>query len=116
MTDPPPDLERDISAIFEGRVCTPETEEACRMEYGQYFESTCRRCRDEEQEKIRACDISPWTHHMLELRRLQQGGYPFGGNDLELEEWQDLGRVNDLIRQIEKKREMQLMMPRQMGL
>lgn len=53
---------------------------------------------------------------MLELRRLQQGGYPFGGNDLELEEWQDLGRVNDLIRQIEKKREMQLMMPRQMGL
>jgi hypothetical protein len=33
----------------------------------------------------------------LELRRLQQGGYPFEANDLTLEEWQELGVINEII-------------------
>ena len=29
------------------------------------------------------------------MRRLQQAGYPLTANDLTLEEWFDLGRINE---------------------
>ena len=41
--------------------------------------------------------MSPWTMHILRLRRLQKGGYGFERNDLRLEEWLDLVLANDLI-------------------
>lgn len=28
---------------------------------------------------------------------MQMGGYPFGKNDLTLEEWGDLGRINEAM-------------------
>jgi hypothetical protein len=39
----------------------------------------------------------------LELRRLQQGGYPFEANDLTLEEWAELGTINEIIEQAQKE-------------
>lgn len=42
-------------------------------------------------------DLSPYTHKILRLRQLQQAGYPFEANDLELEEWMDLGRANECL-------------------
>ena len=97
-------------------MCTAATEAACREEYGAFFEKTCRRCREEEGEKLRSADISPWTHHVVWLRRLRNAGFPFAANDLDLAEWEALGRAEEIVRRIEKKQELQLMMPRKMGL
>jgi hypothetical protein len=41
---------------------------------------------------------------------LQKAGYPFKANDLTLEEWQDLGEVNELIEQLKKERMMKMRM------
>lgn len=37
---------------------------------------------------------------MLEIKDLQQAGYPFGKNDLTIEEWRSLGTVNNIIQRI----------------
>jgi len=46
----------------------------------------------------------------LDIRRLQKAGYPFEANDLTLEEWDDLGTVNELIEQLEKEQMMKMRM------
>jgi hypothetical protein len=38
-------------------------------------------------------DLHPYTHKLLRLKALQDGGYPLERDDLTLEEWQDLGRI-----------------------
>lgn len=39
-----------------------------------------------------------YTIKMLNLRTLQKAGYPFGANDLTLEEWSDLGQVKEALK------------------
>lgn len=34
---------------------------------------------------------------MFKLRQLRKAGYPFGANDLSLEEWIDLGLVEETM-------------------
>jgi hypothetical protein len=58
----------------------------------------CKNCP-----KRRPDQISLWVWHLLKLRRLQQGGYPFEANDLSLEEWEELGMVNEIIEQAQKE-------------
>lgn len=42
----------------------------------------CQTCQDNKPFKP-----SPWFNHIWMLYQLQQGGYPFAKNDLELTEW-----------------------------
>ena len=51
--------------------------------------------RCEKCEKKKAGELSEYTVKMFRLRRLKVAGYPFGKNDLTLEEWQDLGMVEE---------------------
>ena len=34
---------------------------------------------------------------MFNLRKLRKAGYPFGANDLTLEEWLDMGLVEETV-------------------
>ncbi|MGD0020832.1 MAG: hypothetical protein ABSC54_00870 [Smithellaceae bacterium] len=58
------------------------------------MEVTCAKCG-----KLRAQDLNVYTLKMLRIRNLQAAGYPFGKNDLTAEEWEDLGKLNDILRQ-----------------
>jgi hypothetical protein len=40
---------------------------------------------------------------MLRIRALKKAGYPFGKNDLSVEEWEDLGRLEDVLAESERK-------------
>lgn len=41
--------------------------------------------------------MSPYACHLISLHRLVKAGYPFGQDDLDLDEWQDLGLVTETI-------------------
>lgn len=38
-------------------------------------------------------ETGPWFNHVWHLYRLQQGGYPFEKNDLDVEEWLGLAEL-----------------------
>ncbi len=46
-------------------------------------------------------DLHPYTLKLLRVLMLQEAGYPLQANDLELEEWEDLGRVKTALKQRE---------------
>ena len=50
-----------------------------------------------ECEKKKQSELSEYTHKMFKLRQLRKAGYPFGKNDLSLEEWMDLGLVEETM-------------------
>jgi hypothetical protein len=54
------------------------------------IEWTCSQC-----EKKKTGSISEYTGKMFRLRHLKLAGYPFKANDLSLEEWEDLGKIED---------------------
>ena len=54
---------------------------------------TCSQC-----EKRKAEDLHEYTRKMFRIRHLKIAGYPFTANDLTLEEWEDLGRVEDVLK------------------
>lgn len=54
--------------------------------------------------KSKESDLHPYTHKLLRMRTLQQAGYPLGVNDLTLEEWFDLGRINEHFEILERRR------------
>ena len=51
---------------------------------------TCAQC-----EKRKQGDLSTYTIKMFKIRQLKMAGYPFAANDLTLEEWEDLGQVEE---------------------
>lgn len=74
-------------------LCGKTERAACIEEVGEpMLEWQCRNCP-----KKRWQDLHPYTLKILKLRRLQKAGYPFGANDLTLEEWEDLGLVNEWL-------------------
>lgn len=76
-------------------MCTEREYEDCKLEIAEEsLEWACSKCKKRRPEAI-----SPWTWHIIRLRRLQQAGYPFKPNDLKYEEWLDLGICNELIDQ-----------------
>ena len=37
---------------------------------------------------------------MFRIRHFKNAGYPFGKNDLTIEEWEDLGKLEDVMREL----------------
>jgi len=81
-----------LQAMRKG-LCSDAEHAACVEEVGEaMLEWQCENCPTRRWQ-----DLHPYTHTLLRLRRLQQAGYPFGADDLELETWIDLGRVNECL-------------------
>jgi hypothetical protein len=83
---------QEIAALAQGRLCRREVRRACRLENGDFADWACQACT----EFLRPEAVSPWTWHLLFLYRLQKAGYPFRANDLSLETWLLLGRVQEV--------------------
>lgn len=62
------------------------------MEFEGHLEWACSKCPTKRFE-----DLHPYTHKLLGLRTLRMAGYPFEANDLTMEEWGDLGRIEEMI-------------------
>jgi hypothetical protein len=58
----------------------------CEAQHGEFLEWSCANCP-----KVRTDNISERAMLIVYLHRLKKGGYPFGANDLEVEDWMDLG-------------------------
>ena len=52
----------------------------------------CKTCPDNKPYQP-----SAWFNHIWMLHQLQQGGYPFRANDLELSEWLALAEMKQAI-------------------
>lgn len=48
-------------------------------------------------------DFHPYTLQIMHLHALQFAGYPFGKNDLTVEEWLDLARYKEVIEECRMK-------------
>jgi hypothetical protein len=86
-------LQRELALLAEGRLCGPAQQRRCRTENGPFAAWACQVC----EEYLRPEAISPWTRHLVFLHRLRQAGYPFGANDLTLEEWLLLDLVQRIL-------------------
>lgn len=95
-------MKSDIAALYGGGMCGEEEYEECKHTSAN-LEWQCSKCK-----KRRPGTIGQWTLHILSLRRLQQAGYPFKANDLDYEEWLDLGIVNETIDQIQRREALML--------
>lgn len=74
-------------------LCDDVQERKCLEEVGEALISwTCEQC-----EKKKSRDLDEYTVKMFKLRQLKKAGYPFGANDLTLEEWMDLGQVEETM-------------------
>jgi hypothetical protein len=69
-------------------LCTPARQEQCRKDNGGWLDAICKDCKSKRPE-----DLHPYTHKLLRIKALQDGGYPLDQDDLTLEEWMDLGRI-----------------------
>lgn len=90
MTD---EFAADLAAIAAG-LCDKRRETACRNEAGddEILAWMCEKC-----ELKRFKDLGPYTLKLLGIRRMRMAGYPFGKNDLSLEDWIDLARVEEAL-------------------
>lgn len=72
------------------RPCTAEDRAKCRAEMPDpaHLAWACAKCKQARPE-----EINPYTAHILEMLNLQQGGFPFGPDDLDLNTWRDMGLV-----------------------
>ncbi len=82
----------DLAAIIRG-LCDKQSEAKCQAECGDNLDWACARC-----EKKKVADLHEYTHKMLKIRHLKLAGYPFRANDLALEEWMDLGVLEDAFK------------------
>ncbi len=89
----------DLAAMQRG-LCTKEEKEKCLVENDGDLSWACSNCP-----KKKESDIHPYTIKLLSLRRLQLAGYPFTADDLTLEEWGDLGWLNETLNRDEKRNE-----------
>jgi len=80
-----------MDALKDG-LCTEKDEKVCREKHGKYLEWTCENCP-----KKKADEIMDYTRKMLRVWRLQRAGFPMSANDLTLEEWEDLGRMKEVL-------------------
>ena len=73
-------------------VCSDDERAKCNEEFPEFIEWACKNC-----DKKKARDIAPRTAYLLCLRRLQKAGFPLAKRDLSLQEWFDLGLINEMI-------------------
>lgn len=102
-----------MAAIYDGHICGDDEKEKCSREHGNFLDWECGKCR-EKGNRIDSEDISPLTQHLLWLRRLQKGGAPLAFDALDLETWERLGIVADIIEAIQRRQAAQMMLPRMM--
>lgn len=76
-------------------MCAPSEYQKCLIEHGDFIDWSCEVCGKKRWERLH-----PWTLHMMEIKDLQVAGYPFGKNDLTIEEWRSLGMINNVIARI----------------
>lgn len=73
-------------------MCFADEEEKCAAEFEDNLKWACDNCP-----KRRADDLHEYTQKLIRLRSLRMAGYPFGADDLTLEEWIDLGRLEQCL-------------------
>ncbi len=75
-------------------MCDDLQEKKCLEEVGEDLLSwTCEKCEKKKQR-----DLGEYTIKIFRIRQLKMAGYPFAANDLTLEEWEDLGQVDEAMR------------------
>lgn len=76
------------------RLCDEKQQEKCSNEFGDNLEWTCsrRKCG-----KIRGTEFCDYTLQIFHLRLLRLSGYPFRANDLTMQQWEDLGSLEEAI-------------------
>jgi hypothetical protein len=60
-------------------------------------------------EKRRPDDFSPYTLKLLAWRRLRLAGYSLRPHDLEVDEWEDLGRLEEILARVRERDRMRTM-------
>jgi len=90
-------LERDLKALLTGEgLCSERDAADCEARHGDWLDWACQRC-----EKVQPDRLSGRALRIVFLRELQRGGFPFGPDDLSLEDWLGLGlaaRIEDRSR------------------
>lgn len=82
-------------------LCSSGDREKCRLEFGDNLDWACENC-----EKRQAQDLHPYTHKLLVWRLLIGAGYPLSTEDLEYQEWLDLGRISEAMAELKASRGM----------
>ncbi len=69
----------------------------CLATSGALLTAKCAECDGREP-----YEPSEWFAHIWYLYRLQRAGYPFGANELSVEEWMDIGILRDEMGRMER--------------
>lgn len=77
------------------RPCTREDYQDCVAQFGEgkELEWACKNCEYNKGEMT----LHPYTEKLLNNRMLRLAGYPLRRNDLTVEEWLDLGRIEQCL-------------------
>jgi hypothetical protein len=67
------------------------------MGEGENLEWACSQCEFKKFDHLQI-----YTRKIMEIRHLKNAGYPFRANDLLLEDWQDLGTLEEAMKDITK--------------
>jgi len=70
-------------------LCDEKKYQECKEEV-ENIEWTCRNCKKKRT-------INSYTQKLIEIVKLQKGGYRFKNNDLTPEEWRDLGVIKQWL-------------------
>lgn len=77
------------------KICDEKQIEKCSNEFGDNLEWTCSRGKCG---KVRAQEFCEYTMKIFRIRLLRLAGYPFKANDLTMQEWEDLGALEQSIK------------------
>jgi len=82
-------MTREIQAIFFGPLPSCQV---CPERLSRYRQWICAHCGEVTGEKL-----TPETLRFLVLRALIRAGYPLDKDDLDFEDWLNLGRIEEAI-------------------
>ena len=79
--------------MIRAGLCSDEEREKCEEEFGEEnLDWSCQNCP-----KVRPEDLHPYTLKLFRIRNMRMAGYPLKANDLTLEEWEDLGKIEQWL-------------------
>jgi hypothetical protein len=81
----------DINAVVSG-LCGDLDRLKCEAEFGENIGWVCSNCNKKAPK-----DLSRYTLKLFYIRGLMKAGYPLSANDLSLEEWEDLARIEEAL-------------------
>lgn len=87
-------LSADLAALTVVR-CSKDEQAICdaRFGTGPELEWACKNCKKHRGE----IKLHPYTRKLMNNRMLIMAGYPLRRNDLTVDEWVDLGRLNQWL-------------------